>query len=342
MNAVPKVDRKQKPKRVDELLRRNEGLDVDFKRDLRGLHPEDLVAFANTPHGGAILLGVSEATDERGRQVAKVTGCPVGDAEKLQIVNKAQECIPPIHVEVFPEEVKGVTFLRVEIPASVTRPHSTSAGAYKIRTDGRNRPLRPDEISTILLERESAAFRERFTEATATLARTLERLVAEVGGIEANLEAQLQGISSSADHAGSEASDAAWTLRSLEDSVTALQRSMRTTERSLGHAHERLAYMMEATKVHDPVAEREKLALREEIAKFLRENPDMLKDFAAQLAGTFTVQITSPHAAKLTRDQIREVTRAAITAAVDENAKEPSSSQTPKKTRKGGRAKRKR
>lgn len=300
------------------------------------------MAFANAGRAGAILIGVAESVDEQGRQVAEVIGCRAGDAEKLQIVNKAQECLPPIHVEVFDETVDGKTLLRVEIPASTVRPHSTAAGTYKVRTDGRNRPLRPEEIAAILMERESAAFRERFAQATATLARTLETLVAEVGQIEANIASELQAISSSADQAGSEASDAAWTLRNLEDSITALQNSARSTQRSVAQAHERLAYMMEAGKVHDPVAEREKTALKEEIQNFLKEHPDTLNDVASQFAAGFTVQVTSAHAAKLTRDQVRLVVDAAIKEAVAAKAAtEAAASKTSRKPRpKRGRKKR--
>lgn len=155
------------------LLRGDEGLEVDYKESLRGLKQDDLVAFANRPEGGSILVGVEEITLDDGRQRGKPLGIAVGDDEKLMIVNKAVDCIPPIQVEIFVENLNKAPFYRVEIGESLARPHCTAAGAYRIREDGRNRPLRPSEIAEILMEREAAEFRKRFLEATEHLEGTL-------------------------------------------------------------------------------------------------------------------------------------------------------------------------
>lgn len=293
---------------TDTLLNQAEDFALDFKKEVRGLHAEDLVAFANTAAGGVILVGVTEERGRDGRQAPRVVGCRIGDNEKLQIVNKAQECIPPVHIEVL-EEYNGETaFFRVDILAGPGRPHCTSAGVYKVRADGRNRVLRPDEIAAILLERESESFRSRFADATQSLARSLQQVVGDIQGIEANLEAQLQRISRSAEHASSEASDAAWTLRSLEDSVTSLQRSAELQRRSLAQVHERLAHLLEAHAVADPVAEREQQALKAELLEYLRDHPDE----ASQVTAGLAITITSPHAAKLTRDQVTKAFNEAL------------------------------
>lgn len=324
---------------TDTLLNRAEDFALDFKRDVRGLHAEDLVAFANTPAGGVILVGVTEEPGPNGRQTACVIGCRTGDNEKLQIVNKAQECIPPVHIEVVEEHFGQTAFLRVDIPASAGRPHCTSAGVYKVRADGRNRVLRPDEIAAILLERESESFRGRFAEATQSLARSLKQIIGEIQGIEANLESQLQSISSSAEEASSEASDAAWTLRSLEDSVTSLRSSAELQRRSLNQVHERLAHLLEAQAVADPVAEREQQALQAEILEYLRDHSEEASEWAAGVA----VQITSRHTAKLTREQANKAFNEALqafaasqSAAKGSEAKPPKGAQPAKKhTRRG-------
>lgn len=315
--------RPQRPS-TDDLLRRVEDFALDFKRDVRGLHAEDLVSFANTSAGGVILVGVTEEPGANGRQTSRVVGCRTGDNEKLQIVNKAQECIPPVHIEVFEELAGDVAFLRVDIPASGVRPHCTPAGVYKVRADGRNRVLRPDEIAAILLERESESFHARFAEATASLARTLNQVVGEIQGIEASLESQLESISGSAEHASSEASDAAWTLRSLEDSVTSLQRTASVQRRSLADVHERLAHLLAAQGVADPVAEREQNALKEELLEYLRAHPDEGSQWTAGMA----VQITSQHTAKLTHDQASRVVNETLHEFASQSAEERGSSKS--------------
>jgi ATP-dependent DNA helicase RecG len=286
---------------------------------VRGLHAEDLVSFANTSAGGVILVGVVEELGPNGRQTPKLFGCRTGDNEKLQIVNKAQECIPPVHVEVFEEHLGEVAFFRVDVLAGAVRPHCTSGGVYKVRADGRNRVLRPDEIAAILLERESESFRTRFADATQSLARSLKQVVGEIQGIEANLKSQLQSISSSAEHASSEASDAAWTLSSLEDSVTSIQQAADLQRRSLAQVHERLAHLLAAQAVTDPVAEREQKALKDEILEYLKANPGEASQWAAGVA----VKITSQHTAKLTNDQANK--------AFNEAFKEFAALESPKK-----------
>jgi predicted HTH transcriptional regulator len=52
-------------KRAKTLLKSGETREVDYKENTRGLHAEDLVAFANSPSGGAILLGVEECQPAR-------------------------------------------------------------------------------------------------------------------------------------------------------------------------------------------------------------------------------------------------------------------------------------
>jgi ATP-dependent DNA helicase RecG len=149
------------------LLTKQEGLDVDFKSDLKGLHPEDLIAFANSPEGGAILIGVEEVRMDDGRQRGKVVGCPVGDGERLLIHNKAEDCIPPVEVMIFIENAATETpFFRVEIPSSSHKPHCTRRGTYKIRGDGRSKALLPNRLLAIFMAAEGEEFIRRFTEAT--------------------------------------------------------------------------------------------------------------------------------------------------------------------------------
>lgn len=62
---------------------------VDFKRTSDGVHADDLVSFANSDHGGEILVGIAEETGEEGSQRGVVIGCDISDGAVLQIFNKA-------------------------------------------------------------------------------------------------------------------------------------------------------------------------------------------------------------------------------------------------------------
>ena len=176
-------------KRARLLLAGSEGLEVDFKREPQAVHSDDLVAFANSPDGGAFLVGVDEVPGEEGPQRGRVVGCAVGDGERLRIVNRAQQCIPPVQIEIYVENLAATPFLRVEVPSSPSKPHSTSAGTYKIRGDGRNVAMTPDAFLGIVVEREAELFRGRFREVATSLGESLEDLLERLGVFEGLLSA---------------------------------------------------------------------------------------------------------------------------------------------------------
>lgn len=174
-------------KRAQSLLNRAEGLDVDFKQTVGGLKSEDLVAFANSLAGGSILLGVEEAEDESGRQRGRVIGCPVGDRERGSILSRAESCIPPVEIQIYAENLARTPFYRVEVPAGVHKPYSTSGGTYKIRGDGQNIPLQPTRLLAMFMETEGGEFLNRFRDAT----RDLE---AEVTGMKGAVLSDIQEL----------------------------------------------------------------------------------------------------------------------------------------------------
>jgi predicted HTH transcriptional regulator len=174
--------------RVEELLGSQEGPGLDFKESVGALSADDLVAFANTDAGGVILLGVRELRDSRGMQAAEVVGCEVGDKAKLNILGKAESCVPPVEVWVILENGDGEKpFYRVEIPPGRNRPYCTSGGTYKIRGDARNEALTPDKLLSLFLETENARFVNRFREAASDLEEGLleikRKLLGEMGDI---------------------------------------------------------------------------------------------------------------------------------------------------------------
>ncbi len=155
--------------RAQHLLQKEEGSDMDFKRSVSSFKSDDLVAFANSETGGTLMLGIDEATDERGRQYGKIVGCKIDDEAKMTILNRANSCIPPIDVEIYVENDGDIPFYRVEIPSGKNKPYCTSGGTYKIRDDGQNRTLDPTLLLELFLQQENNTFSNRFQSVTTQL-----------------------------------------------------------------------------------------------------------------------------------------------------------------------------
>lgn len=178
--------------RAQGLLDGQENQDVDFKRQLSGLASADLVAFANSPTGGTILIGVDEIVGNNGLQRGMAVGCPVGDKEKLIIINKAENCVPPIEVEVYVENADSLPFFRIEIPPGPDKPYCTRKGIYAIRGDGRTKALLPGRLLSLFMETEAEQFFARFREATGELELSLTVLKSQVVDEFADLLARVE------------------------------------------------------------------------------------------------------------------------------------------------------
>ncbi|MBB6609601.1 ATP-binding protein [Pontibacter sp. Tf4] len=158
--------------RAKALLAKEENLDVDFKSEVK-LDSEDLVAFANSDTGGTLLLGIEELRDAKSRQYTNIRGCTINDENKQKINAKAYSCIPHIEISIHAENISGIPFYRIEIPSGKSKPYCTQSGIYKIRKDGRNKALLPDELFHIFLEKESDNFLSNFKRATVELREEL-------------------------------------------------------------------------------------------------------------------------------------------------------------------------
>jgi hypothetical protein len=168
--------------RTKRMLTQEEGYDIEFKESAGSIDNSDLVAFANSDSGGTILVGIKEKKDASGRQIACIVGCPVGDKQKQKIISKASNCMPPIDIDVFTENVSTKKpIFRVEIAAGKDKPYSTMGGLYKKRVDGSNKALLPPELSLMLLDLKSNEFVERFRAATVELEQELGSLHEKVG-----------------------------------------------------------------------------------------------------------------------------------------------------------------
>lgn len=175
-------------RRTQSLLQVSEGMNVDFKRDVSGIKSRNLVAFANTPLGGTILVGVDEYTDVEGVQRGEVVGCEVDDNARLIIVNKATDCFPTVELGIFVENIARKPILRVEIPPGHHKPYCTQRGEYCVRSDARVRALFPDELLAIFMDREGEQFISRFHDA-------VHQLEQQVGSIRHVLSAGMLDVS---------------------------------------------------------------------------------------------------------------------------------------------------
>lgn len=180
--------------RAQTLLSMGENDQVDYKSHAKGVSAEDFVAFANTVNGGAILIGVSETEDTSGRQIGKITGCKVGDKARMSLISKALSCSPPVQMHLNIENTDDLPFFRVEIPSGAQKPYCTDNGTYKIRVDGRNLSLYPNQLLAMFLEKEGSLFVERFSTATQSISEHLALRAEELGRIEELLSAKVSGL----------------------------------------------------------------------------------------------------------------------------------------------------
>jgi hypothetical protein len=147
--------------RAQRLLSRADRLDVVFKKSMAWLQSDDLVAFANSKHGGAILVGVHETRNLDGWPTGALAGCAVGDPERRKILAKANQCVPPVPVSIFVENRAERPFYRIEIPSGPRKPYCTMEGIYKIRDNGRNETLYPRQLLAVFLEANGAEILRR-------------------------------------------------------------------------------------------------------------------------------------------------------------------------------------
>jgi len=273
-------------KRAKTLLSMEEGYDVEFKESAGGLDNSDIVAFANSETGGAILIGIKETKTGTGKQKGEVKGCPVGDGEKRKIVDKAESCVPPVAVEIFLENSEKKPFYRVEIPPGEEKPYCTASGIYKIRGDGRTLALLPGRLLTMFMERESGEFVERFREATIgleeSLQNTKEKLIVEmnelldfINTMSSNIGRELEGIFYTAQSAEASSEEAV----SFGDETLAAVGGLYTVLEHLEHScfdtetHDNVLALLNHFGIEEPRIKE----MRAAVKKFIREEHEKQK-----------------------------------------------------------------
>lgn len=209
-------------KYTQELLNKPEGIDVEFKRNIKGVEATDLVAFANSENGGTILIGINDIQTEGGRQRGELLGCAIGDSEKLTILNKAEDCVPPVEISIFFENTgSSKPIMRLEIPSGSHKPYCTKQGIYKIRGDGRTIALLPNRLLNLFIETEGIEFINRFQGATKGLEETLDEVTSKIEKRFSNFQDYIDGMEKSIRESLNGVFDSANNTEQLSDEATA-------------------------------------------------------------------------------------------------------------------------
>ncbi len=133
---------------VQNIILQGEGYYTEFKRNLNSDLKKEMVAFANAS-GGSIYLGV----DDDG----SISGIKITNDILSQIQDAANECDPPVSIEIIPV-LDNV--LQIHVAESHTKPHRTTSGFY-LRVGSNSQKLRTDAILEFLEKEGRVRFDER-------------------------------------------------------------------------------------------------------------------------------------------------------------------------------------
>lgn len=293
-------------RRALKLLSSGENKFVDYKEKVQGLHAEDLVAFANSDSGGAILIGVREKITPNGDHIGEPIGHPIDDVTRLQILSKALSCSPTVQIEIVSENLRTKPFYRIEIPSGGHKPYSTNSGTYKIREDGRNSPLHPEALLKMFLDREGEEFRSRFAEAASKLDERMNAALTSVGTLEQAISSKIEEIGYSLGSAEGKADDAADTISSVENKVASLLRETFSQT-------QRLRAMVKKLGAIDPIKEKAESNLRKAILQKLKESPEFLSAYqngeriSISIEGNDASELDEEDFDRLVKDVVKEL-----------------------------------
>lgn len=269
---------------------------MEFKRTASALSVDDLVAFANSDLGGEVLIGVEERKREDGSQFGEIIGHKLDDESVLQILNKAKDCIPPVFVRLYAENINKKPIIRVVIPQGLNRPYSTAKGTYCCRDGSRNRSLHPSELLKIFLETEARVFSERFDQAARSV---IESIVI----LEATLEKKVESI-------GHQLGWAEFKVGDTQDSVDAVSANVATLREDIRDVTDRLRALFVQDSRLDPVKERAKAELIGSIEEKLSNDPQLLEKL--QKGGKYEMTLSGRLAKELSADEMREVVQSVL------------------------------
>lgn len=127
--------------RVTELVRRGEGLNVEFKEEPpRDEHQllDTVVAFANT-NGGTVLVGVTDN--------CVITGVPNPETIKEKVTNWiSDKCDPPPQFSIHFIQVDQKNVVVLDVPEGTDKPYQDIDRGFFVRRGASNRQARRSEI----------------------------------------------------------------------------------------------------------------------------------------------------------------------------------------------------
>ena len=126
--------------RVRELIRRGEGLRVEFKADIGSDHRflDSVIAFANT-YGGTILVGVNDDCE--------IEGVQGSDDLKKTIQNLISDlCDPPPEISLNQVGIEGRTVIIVDVPQGAKKPYQVRNRGFFVRRGSSNRRATTIEV----------------------------------------------------------------------------------------------------------------------------------------------------------------------------------------------------
>ena len=126
--------------RVLELIRRGEGLRVEFKADIRSDHRflDSVISFANT-YGGTILVGVSDDCE--------IEGVQGSDDLKETIQNLISDlCDTPPEISLNHIEIEGRTVIVADVPQGTKKPYQVRNRGFFVRRGSSNRRATTIEV----------------------------------------------------------------------------------------------------------------------------------------------------------------------------------------------------
>ncbi|PWW26607.1 putative DNA-binding protein [Cytobacillus oceanisediminis] len=301
---------------------KEEGLDVEYKLHIKGLDSEDLVAFANSEQGGVIYIGVQEERDIDGKQKGKVVGHKISDGFKLTILDKAQSCIPPVNITVETLEMDGKDIYKINIPSGIYKPYCTKSGTYKVRGDGQNHALTPNQLLSMFMENEREKFIERFKEATTELEDVMSHLKVEVTkqtsiivedikemGVE--LKHQMELVGDTADNVEMNASSIESTVEEIDSTTTDIWHYLKRSLFQIPKLDSKINDLMDKFEVSDTFEVQQYVLIREVINNFI--TPSNAKRYSDARYAKKQVDLLKDIFPSFHRDEIKKIFMEVVT-----------------------------
>ena len=137
------------------LMKKEEDIEVEYKREISSGLAKSLVSFANSKYGGFILIGVEETIDKCGRQRGQLhegRGIKLSDENKTKIQNILVSCRDNLPAEVIEEEKQnGYGIYKIKTPPRTDKLYCTGGGRYVIRINGRSQEISPSLMRRIIM-----------------------------------------------------------------------------------------------------------------------------------------------------------------------------------------------